>query len=70
MCFPFLVYNVKYGDKGLDYADCQNMHSCGVAVRALLKLEQKADQDKQFEVLLGKILVYSTLHDQKRCPPL
>ncbi|KAI4154068.1 MAG: hypothetical protein LQ340_001923 [Diploschistes diacapsis] len=68
MCFPFLMCEVKCGDKGLDYADRQNMHSCSVAVKALLKLEQKADQyrekDKQFESLLGKILVYSISHDQ------
>ncbi|KAL9118737.1 MAG: hypothetical protein Q9187_004713, partial [Circinaria calcarea] len=67
MCFPFLMCEVKCGDKGLDYADRQNMHSCSVAVKALLKLEQKADQyreDKLFESLLGKILVYSISHDQ------
>jgi len=67
MCFPFLMCEVECGDKGLDYADRQNMHSCSVAVKALLKLEQKADQyreDKQFESLLGKILVYSISHDQ------
>ncbi len=67
MCFPFLMCEVKCGDRGLDYADRQNMHSCSVAVKALLKLEQKADQyreDKQFESLLGKILVYSISHDQ------
>ena len=59
---------VKCGNRGLDYADLQNMHSCSVAVKALLKLEQKADQyreDKQFESLLGKIVVYSISHDQK-----
>ena len=67
MCFPFLMCEVKCGNRGLDYADRQNMHSCSVAVKALLKLEQKADQyreDKQFESLLGKILVYSISHDQ------
>ncbi len=59
---------VKCGNEALEYADRQNMHSCSVAVKALLKLEQKADQyreDKQFESLLGKILVYSISHDQK-----
>ena len=67
MCFPFLMFEVKCGDKGLDYADRQNMHSCSVAVKTLLRLEQKADQyreDKQFESLLGKTLVYSISHDQ------
>ena len=68
LCFPFLMCEVKCGNEGLDYADRQNMHSCSMAVKALLKLEQKADQyreDKQFESLLGKILVYSISHDQK-----
>lgn len=68
LCFPFLMCEVKCGNERLDYADRQNMHSCSVAVKALLKLEQKADQyreDKQFESLLGKILVYSISHDQK-----
>lgn len=67
LCFPFLMCEVKCGNEALDYADRQNMHSCSVAVKALLKLEQKADQyreDKQFENLLGKILVYSISHDQ------
>ena len=66
LSFPFLMSEIKC--RGLDYADRQNMHSCSVAVKALLKLEQKADQyqeDKQFESLLGKILVYSISHDQK-----
>ena len=69
LSFPFLMCEVKCGNEGLDYADRQNMHSCSVAVKALLKLEQKADQyrenGKQFEDLLGKILVYSISHDQK-----
>ena len=68
LCFPFLMCEVKCGNEGLDYADRQNMHSCSLAVKALLKLEQKADQyreEKQFEGLLGKILVYSISHDQK-----
>ena len=68
LCFPFLMCEVKCGNEGLDWADRQNMHSCSVAVKALLKLEQKADQyreDTQFESLLGRILVYSISHDQK-----
>ena len=68
MYFPFLMCEVQCGNWSLDYADRQNMHSCSVAVKALLKLEQKADQyreDKQFESLLGKIVVYSISHDQK-----
>jgi hypothetical protein len=68
LCFPFLIYKVKCGNEGLNYADRQNIHSCSMAVKALLKLEQKADQyrkNNQFESLLGKTLVYSISHDQK-----
>lgn len=39
-----------------------------MAVKEILKLEQKADQyreDKKFDSLLGKMLVYSISHDQK-----
>ena len=68
LCFPFFMCEVKCGNEALDYADRQNMHSCSVAVKALLKLEQTADQyreDKHFNDLLGKILIYSISHDQK-----
>lgn len=41
LCFPFLMCEVKCGNEALDYADRQNMHSCSVAVKALLKLEQR-----------------------------
>ena len=68
LCFPFLMCEVKCGNERFDYADRQNMHSCSVAVKALLKLEQKANQyreNKQFENLFDKIFVYSISHDQK-----
>ena len=68
LAFPFLISEIKCGNEGLDCADRQNMHSCSVAVKAILKLEQKADQyreNKLFETFLGKILVYSISHDQK-----
>ncbi len=58
---------IKCDDKELDYADRQNMHSCSVTVKALLKLEQKANQyrkNKKFKSLLDKILVYFISHDQ------
>ena len=34
----------KCDREGLDIADSQKMHSCSVAVRALLRVEQKADK--------------------------
>ena len=67
MYFPFLMVEVKCGDKGLDYADRQSMHSCSVAIKALLKLEQISDEyrdDKHANSLSGKVLVYSISHDQ------
>jgi hypothetical protein len=67
LSFPFLIYKIKCGNEELDYADRQNIYSYSIAVKALLKLEQKTDQyrkNKQFESLLGKILIYSILHDQ------
>lgn len=44
MFFPFLMCEVKCGREGLDIADRQNMHSCSVAVRAILRIEQEADK--------------------------
>ena len=45
------------------------MHSCSVAVRALLRIEQKADKyrqenDKRLPGLNGQILVFSISHDE------
>lgn len=37
MFFPFIMCEVKCGREGLDIADRQNMHSCSVAVRAILR---------------------------------
>jgi hypothetical protein len=50
---------VKRGGEGLDTADRQNMHSCSVAVRALLRIEQEADKyrpKKKMTALIGKSL--------------
>ncbi|KAI4282821.1 MAG: hypothetical protein L6R35_005306, partial [Caloplaca aegaea] len=38
MYFPFLMCEAKCGDQALDRADRQNMHSCSVAVNALVQL--------------------------------
>lgn len=40
LSFPFLIFEIKCGNEELDYADRQNMHSCSVAVKDILKLEQ------------------------------
>lgn len=68
MFFPFLMCEVKCGRGGLDVADRQNMHSCSVAVRAVLRIEQEADKyrpEKKLESLNGQVLVFSVSHDQE-----
>lgn len=72
MFFPFLMCEVKCGSQGLDIADRQNMHSCSVAVRALVRLEQEADKyrlekemEKKTDSLNGQVLVFSISHDQQ-----
>ncbi|KAI9888456.1 MAG: hypothetical protein M1814_006903 [Vezdaea aestivalis] len=51
MYFPFLMCEVKCGREGLDAADRQNMHSCCVAVKALLRIEQEADKQRKEKCL-------------------
>ncbi|KAI9888843.1 MAG: hypothetical protein M1814_006246 [Vezdaea aestivalis] len=73
MYFPFFMCEVKCGREGLDTADRQNMHSCSVAVRALLRIEQEADKYRPrngqtangLGSLSGSAVVYSVSHDQK-----
>ncbi|KAI9780479.1 MAG: hypothetical protein M1816_002841 [Peltula sp. TS41687] len=68
MFFPFLMCEVKCGRESLDMADRQNMHSCSVAVRAILKIEQEADKyrpGKKMDSLNGQVLVFSISHDQQ-----
>ena len=68
MYFPFLMCEVKSGREGLNAADRQNMHSCSVAVRALLRIEQEADKYRSGEKLrslLGQVLVFSISHNQQ-----
>ncbi len=72
MFFPFLMCEVKCGREGLNMADRQNMHSCSVAVRAVLRLEQEADKyrekndiGKKADSLNGQILAFSISHDQE-----
>ena len=72
MFFPFLMCEVKCGREGLNIADRQNMHSCSVAVRAILRIEQEADKYRQkkgiktkMESLNRQALVFSISHDQQ-----
>ena len=41
LSFPFLIYKIKCGNEELDYTDRQNIYNYSIAVKALLKLEQK-----------------------------
>jgi hypothetical protein len=66
MYFPFLICEVICDQEVIDVADRQNMHSCSVAVRALLKIEQEADkyrQEPKTNSLSGKVLVFSISHN-------
>ena len=68
MYFSFLMCEIKCDTENLDTADCQNMHSSSVAVRTLLRIDQKADMyrsEKRFPELNGQILVFSISHDQR-----
>ncbi|MCJ1464204.1 hypothetical protein MMC07_002817 [Pseudocyphellaria aurata] len=68
MFFPFLMCEVKCGYYGLDIADRRNMHSCSVAVRAIRRIQQAADQcrpEKKTDSLDGKFLVFSISHNEE-----
>lgn len=68
MFFPFFMGEVKCGRESLNIADRQNMHSCSVAVRALLRIEQEADRyrpEKKMDSLNRQVLVFSISHDQQ-----
>ena len=68
MYFPFLMCEANCGRGGLNMADRQNMHSCSVAVRAFLRIEQEADKyrsEQKLENLIGETVVFSISHDQQ-----
>lgn len=68
MFFPFLMGEVKCGRESLDIADRQNMHSCSVAVRAFLRIEQEADKyrtEQKLHSLNRQVLVFSISYDQQ-----
>lgn len=56
MYFPFLTYEVKHGNAGLDIADRQNAHSMTIAVRGLVALFRLAKKEQEIH---GKILTMS-----------
>lgn len=65
--FPFLICEVKCGKKGLNIADQQNIYSCSIAVRALLRIKQKADKyqsEKKIDSFNRQVLIFLILHNQ------
>lgn len=68
MFFPFLMGEVKCSRESLNKADRQNMHSCSVAVTALLRIQQEADKyrpEKKIDSLNNQVLVFSISHGQQ-----
>ena len=69
LCFPFLICEAKTGERGLNEADRQNVHSASIAVRALLSLYQEAfgtTAPHRVQKLFGEVLVYTVSHDNDR----
>ncbi|RMZ89626.1 hypothetical protein DV736_g3162, partial [Chaetothyriales sp. CBS 134916] len=69
LCFPFLICEVKTGDKGLNEAARQNIHSASIAVRAIFALYKNAFGDSQphrIDELSGQLLVLTVSHDNDR----
>ncbi|KAI4091146.1 MAG: hypothetical protein LQ344_004259 [Seirophora lacunosa] len=71
MYFPFLMCEAKSGDTALARADRQNMHSCSVAVNALVQLfravpavaEQDGETGSRVQELNRQVLAFSIAHD-------
>ena len=66
LCFPFLVCEVKSGERGLNEAHRQNLHSASIAVRALVSLYQAAfgtTAPYRVQELFGQVLIFSVSHD-------
>jgi hypothetical protein len=63
---------IKCDRKDLDITNRQNMHNCNVAVRILLRIEQKANKyeqkrniEKRTNNLNEQVLVFFISHDQQ-----
>ncbi|KAJ4689262.1 hypothetical protein HRR95_000629 [Exophiala dermatitidis] len=69
LCFPFLICEAKTGERGLNEADRQNIHSASIAVRALVSLYQEAfgsTAPHRVQQLFGRVLVFTISHDNDR----
>ena len=60
--FPFLLCETKCAAGSLSQAECQNMHSSSMAVRAIIELHRVADVARAAD-LSGQVLVFSVSHD-------
>ena len=63
--FPFLICEAKISPVGMQKAEQQVIHSCSIAVRAIIELHKKAygKSDDRVRNLYRKILVFSICHD-------
>ena len=69
LCFPFLVCEAKTGERGMNEADRQNIHSASIAVRAIIMLYREAFEKTEPHRLLqlyGQVLVFTVSHDNDR----
>ncbi|KAI4156097.1 MAG: hypothetical protein LQ340_000527 [Diploschistes diacapsis] len=63
LCFPFLICEAKSGEVGLNRANRQNLHSAGIAVRALIELHWAAYEQDDPHVPYGQVLVFTISHN-------
>ena len=69
LAFPFLMCEAKTGERGMNEADRQNVHSASIAVRAIIELYKEAfgkTAPDRVRDLYGKILVFTVSHDNDR----
>ncbi|GME64176.1 uncharacterized protein LTHEOB_12971 [Neofusicoccum parvum] len=62
MYFPFLTCEVKRSTAALDVADRQNLHSMGVAVRAVVELFRLVNREAELQRV---ILAFSVSHNHR-----
>jgi hypothetical protein len=68
LCFPFLMCEAKTGERGMNEADRQNIHSASIAVRAIIELYRAAYgaiEPERVSDLYGRILVFTVSHNNK-----
>lgn len=65
LSLPFLICEAKSGEEGLNKAHRQNLHSAGIAVRALIELAWAAygRSDPRATDLYGQVLVFTISHN-------